>query len=158
MEFSAQQIADILNGEIIGDPSSKVSGLSKIEDGKSGTLSFLANPKYVDFLYSTEASIVIVNADFEPEKNIPSGCTLIKVAEAYSAFSKLLEMYDQSISKKAMIEELSFISSSATIGENVYIGAFAYIGDNVTIKDNVHIYPNSYIGDNSTIKENSLNM
>lgn len=156
MEFLAHQIADLLQGEILGNPSASVSGLSKIEEGKLGTLSFLANPKYIDHIYTTKASIVIVNSDFVASQEIPSTCTLIKVADAYGAFSKLLELYDQSVAKKAKIEQPSHISESAKIGTNVYIGTFAYIGENVTIGDNVHIYPNSFIGDNSSIGDNSV--
>lgn len=153
MKFSAQQIADILEGEIQGNPEASVSGLSKIEEGKVGTLSFLANPKYEEFLYSTEASIVIVNIDFELSQDLPKNTTLVKVPEAYSAFAKLLEMYDQSIAKQPKIETPSHISESAKLGNNCYIGAFVYIGENVVIADNVHIYPNSFIGNNSTIGE-----
>ena len=156
MEFSAQQIADLLSGEILGDATAKVSGLSKIEDGKLGTLSFLANPKYEEFLYTTKASIIIVNSDFEPSSEIPSACTLIKVPEAYSAFAKLLEMYDQAVAKQPQIEAQSHISSSAKIGDNVYVGAFAYVGDNAVIGDNVHIYPNSYVGNNVVIGDNTI--
>lgn len=156
MEFSAQQIAGLLQGEIVGNPDTTVSGLSKIEEGKAGTLSFLANPKYEDFIYSTEASIVIVSADFVAQKELPSGCTLIKVKEAYSAFAKLLEMYDQAVAKQPKIEEQSFIASSAKIGKEVYIGAFAYISENAEIGDHVHIYPNSYIGDNVKIGDGTV--
>jgi UDP-3-O-[3-hydroxymyristoyl] glucosamine N-acyltransferase len=156
MEFSAIQIAELLQGEIVGNSNATVSGLSKIEDGKEGTLSFLANPKYEEHLYSTKSTLVIVNKDFEPQEDLPSGCTLIKVPEAYSAFAKLLEMYDQAVAKQPKIEEMAFISPSAKVGENVYIGAFAYIADNAVIGDNTHIYPNSYVGDNVTIGNNSV--
>ncbi len=155
MEFSAEQIAGILEGEIKGNPQVTVNGLSKIEEGKKGTLSFLANTKYEEYIYTTQASIVIVNKSFEPQGDIPEGCTLIQVDEAYSSFSKLLGMYDQAISKSPQIEEMSYIAPSATIGEDVYIGAFAYIGENAIIGDNTHIYPNSYIGDNVKIGNNS---
>jgi UDP-3-O-[3-hydroxymyristoyl] glucosamine N-acyltransferase len=156
MEFSAQQIAALLSGEIVGNATSVVSGLSKIEDGKSGTLSFLANPKYEEFLYSTEATIVIVNSDFKPTKEVPKDCTLIKVPEAYSAFAKLLEMYDQAIAKQPKIEAQSFISPSANLGTDVYIGAFAYIGENAVIGNNVHVYPHSYIGDGVKLGEGTI--
>lgn len=148
MEFSAQQIADLLNGQIVGDANAAVTGLSKIEEGKPGTLSFLANSKYEEHIYTTDSSIVIVNSDFTPQKELPSGCTLIKVPEAYSAFSKLLEMYDQAISKTPQVEDMAYVSPSAKVGKEVYIGGFAYVSDNAVIGDNVHIYPNSYIGDN----------
>lgn len=151
MEFSAQQIAAILEGEIVGNPETTVSGLSKIEEGKPGTLSFLANPKYEEHIYSTEASIVIVNKSFEPQQALNPNTTLIKVEEAYSCFARLLGMYDQAMAKKPQIEEMAFVADNATVGENVYIGAFAYISDGAVIEDNAHIYPNSYIGDNVKI-------
>lgn len=151
MEFSAQQIAGLINGQIVGNPNVTVNGLSKIEDGQVGTLSFLANPKYEDYIYSTKASIVIVNNTFIPTRELAEGCTLIKVEEAYSCFAKLLEMYDQATKKEAKIEPQSFVSPSAKIGKNVYIGAFAYISDDAEIGDNVHIYPNTFVGDNVKI-------
>jgi len=154
MEFSAEQIAGILEGEIVGNKDQTVSGLSKIEEGKNGTLSFLANQKYEDFIYSTDASIVIVNKTFTPQKDLKSTCTLIKVDDAYACFAKLLEVYNQAIQKQPEIEKGSFISDKATIGKNVYIGAFAYISDGVVIGDNTHIYPNTFIGNNTTIGEN----
>jgi len=155
MEFLAKDIAGILNGQIIGNPDEKVFGLSKIEEGKNGTLSFLANPKYEEFIYNTNASIVIVNNDFKPSKPLPNSLTLIKVENAYSCFAKLLELYNQSIEKTPIIEEQSFISNSAKIGQNVYIGAFVYIGNNAVIGDNTHIYPNTFVGDNVKIGNNS---
>lgn len=155
MEFSAAQIADLLEGEIIGNPATTVTGLSKIEEGKPNTLSFLANTKYEDFIYSTEASIVIVNKSFEPAKTINEQTTLIKVADAYACFAKLLGMYDQAIAKQPAIEKQSFISEKASIGKDVYIGAFAYIADGVVLEDGVHIYPNCYIGDNVKIGANT---
>jgi UDP-3-O-[3-hydroxymyristoyl] glucosamine N-acyltransferase len=154
MEFSAEQIAGILEGEIVGNKDQTVSGLSKIEEGKNGTLSFLANQKYEDFIYTTDASIVIVNKTFTPQKDLKSTCTLIKVDDAYACFAKLLEVYNQAIQKEPKIEEGSFISEKATIGKNVYIAAFAYISDGVVIGDNTHIYPNTFIGNNSKIGDN----
>ena len=154
MKFTANQIAEILEGEIVGDALVEVSTLSKIEEGKEGSLTFLSNPKYTHYIYDTEASVVVVNKTFEPEKEIK--VTLLKVDDAYKAFSKLLEFYNQIKLSKTGIEEPSFISKNATIGENIYIGAFAYIGENVTLGDNVKIYPNSYIGDNVTIDDNSI--
>lgn len=151
MEFSAEQIAALLEGDIVGNSNATVNGLSKIEEGKKGTLSFLANPKYEDYIYTTEATIVIVNKSFNPEKDLPADITLIKVEEAYSCFAKLLGMYDQAMAKQPQIEEMSFVSKKATIGTDVYIGAFSYISDGAVIEDGVHIYPNSYIGDNVKI-------
>ena len=117
MKFTAKQIAEILNGTIEGNPDVTVNNLSKIEEGKEGTLSFLANPKYSRFLYKTKASIVIVNSDFIPEKEITS--TLIKVENAYSAFASLLEMYNEVKLNKSGISEQAFISESAKIGKNI---------------------------------------
>ena len=154
MKFTAEQIAGILEGEVVGDPTVEVSELAKIEEGKEGTLTFLANPKYKPFIYSTKASITIVNADFETEEDLST--TLIKVDDAYGAFTKLLEYYNQIKLNKAGVEQPSHISDSAMLGDNCYVGAFAYIGDNVKLGDNVKIYPSAYVGDNVTISDNSI--
>ena len=154
MKFTAEQIASILEGTVIGDSNVEVSTLSKIEEGKKGSLTFLANPKYKSYIYSTAASITIVNNDFEPEEELAT--TLIKVDDAYKAFTKLLEYYNQIKLNKSGIENPSFISESAKTGENLYIGAFSYVGDNVKIGNNVKIFPNSYIGDNVVIGNNSI--
>ena len=152
MKFTASQIAGILDGDIVGDPDVEVSKLAKIEDGNEGSLTFLANPKYKSFIYTTKASITIVNKDFIPENNISS--TLIKVDDAYKSFSKLLEYYNQVKMNKSGIEQPSYISDSAKYGDNLYLGAFSYLGDNVVLGSNVKIYPNCYIGDNVTIGNN----
>ena len=149
MKFTAKQISDILEGEIEGNPNEEVYKLSKIEEGEKGSLTFLSNPKYTSFLYTTKASVAIVNKDFIPEKEIVS--TLIKVDDSYKAFSTLLEYYNQVKLNKVGVEEPHFISDSAKIGDNIYIGAFVYIGNNVKIGDNVKLYPNVFIGDNVTI-------
>lgn len=154
MKFTATQIAGILEGDIVGDPDVEVSKLAKIEEGTKGTLTFLANPKYTQYIYSTKASITIVNKDFNPENDLNT--TLIKVEDAYKSFSKLLEYYNQIKMNKTGIEQPSFISESSSYGENAYIGAFSYVGDNVNIGNNVKIYPNSYIGDNVSIGNNVL--
>lgn len=154
MKFTAEQIASILEGTIIGDPNIEVSTLSKIEEGTQGSLTFLANPKYKPYIYKTKASITIVNSDFETEGELST--TLIKVENAYAAFTKILEYYNQIKMNKYGIEQPSFISDSAKIGENVYIGAFTYIGENVIIGENVKLYPNCYIGDNVSIGNNSI--
>lgn len=156
MEFTAQQIADLLQGIIEGDTNAKVTNLSKIEEGKPGTLTFLANPKYTEYIYSTGASIAIVNNDFVAEQKLPEGLTLIRVPDAYACFAKLLDFYNQAKANKAGIEQPSFIDPSAKIGTDVYIGAFAYIGKNAVIGDNAKIYPQTYIGDNATVGENSV--
>ena len=154
MKFTAAQIAVILEGEVEGNPEIEVSKLSKIEEGGPESLSFLANPKYTQFIYTTKASIVIVNKIFKAEKEINS--TLIRVEDAYKSFSKLLEYYNQVKMNKIGIESPVFISKSAIYGENIYIGAFAYLGENIKIGNNTKIYPNVYIGDNVTIGDNVI--
>ncbi len=153
MKFKASQIAEILEGVVVGDQNAEVNQLAKIEEGEKGSLTFLSNPKYTKYIYTTNASIVIVNKDFVAEKKISA--TLIKVEDAGLAFSKLLEFYNQAKLHKIGIEQPSFISESAKLGNDVYIGAFAYIGNNVKLGDNVKIYPNTYVGDNVTIADNS---
>jgi len=152
MKFTAAQIAGILEGDIVGNPDVEVSKLAKIEEGTAGSLTFLANPKYTQYIYNTKASITIVNDDFEPDSELET--TLIKVNDAYKSFSKLLEYYNQVKMNKVGVEQPSFVSESAIYGDDIYLGAFSYIGDNVTIGNNVKIYPNSYIGDNVTIGDN----
>lgn len=152
VKFTAAQIAGILEGEVEGNPEAEVSKLAKIEEGEEGSLTFLANPKYTNYIYSTKASITIVNQDFVPDNEIKT--TLIKVEDAYKSFSKLLEYYNQVKMNKTGIEQPVFIADSATYGESIYIGAFVYLGENVKIGDNVKIYPNVYIGDNVTIGNN----
>ena len=154
MKFTAQQIAGILEGTVVGDQGAEVFKLAKIEEGEEGALTFLANPKYKPFIYSTKASITIVNDDFVPEEEIST--TLIKVPDAYKAFSRLLEYYNQIKLNKYGIEQPVHISDSAKLGSDVYVGAFSYIGDNVVIGDNVKIFPNSYVGDNVTIGSGSI--
>lgn len=146
MEFTAKQIAEVLNGQVEGDPNVAIKDLSKIEEGKPGTLSFLANPIYTQFIYQTNASIVIVSKDFVAEKKIKS--TLIRVDNAYSAFAQLLDIYNQINLNKTGISKHAFISKSAVIGKNVYIGEFVFVGENVIIGNNVKIYPQVYLGDN----------
>ncbi|NJB35570.1 UDP-3-O-(3-hydroxymyristoyl)glucosamine N-acyltransferase [Croceivirga sp. JEA036] len=153
MKFTATQIAGILDGEVHGNPEIAVHKLSKIEEGEIGSLTFLANPKYTHFIYTTKASITIVNKDFEPEQAIDT--TLIKVEDAYTSFSKLLEYYNQVKNNKVGVEQPSFIAESATFGEQLYVGAFAYIGENVRLGSNVKIYPNAFIGDNVVIGDNT---
>ena len=155
MEFSAKQIAQIIDGIVEGDENILVSNLSKIEEGTIGTLSFLANPAYTNYIYSTNASIVIVNKSFVLENPVKSSCTLIRVENAYESFAKLLELYNQINTEKEGVEQPSFVSSNAMIGENCYVGAFAYIGQNVSIGNHVKIYPHVYIGDNCKIGNNT---
>ena len=155
MNFTAQQIADYLNGKVDGDANISVSSISKIEEGKSGTLSFLANPQYLKYIYETEASIVLVNNEFIAEKPIKS--TLIRVPDAYQALASLLKLYEESVlQEKVGVEPNTFIDTTATIGENLYLGGFSYISKNVKIGKNVKIYPQVYIGDNAEIKDNTI--
>ncbi len=153
MKFTATQISEILNGEVEGNPNQEIFKLSKIEEGEAGSLTFLANPKYNSYLYTTKASIAIVNKDFIPEKEIKT--TLVKVDDAYKAFTKLLEYYNEIKLDKSGIETPSFIDETAVYGDNVYIGAFAYLSKNVIIGNNVKIYPNVFIGDNVKIGDNT---
>lgn len=154
MQFTAQQIGILLNGIVDGDPDVTVNQLAKIEEATEGSLSFLANKKYEPFLYQTKASIVIVGSDFKPSAAHTS--TLIRVTDAYSAFSVLLDQYNTLKRDKTGIEQPSFIHPTATIGKDVYIGAFAYIGANAVIGDNSNIYPQVYVGDNVQIGNNSI--
>lgn len=156
MEFSAEQIAGILNGEIVGNAQVTVNGLAKIEEGHAGALSFLSNPKYEEYIYKTGSSVCIVNKTFEPTKSLPETLTLVKVEDAYACFAKLLEVYSQMNKKQPKIENPSYIAGNATIGEGLYLGAFAYIGDNAKIGNNVSIYPNAYIGENVVIGDGTI--
>ena len=152
MGLTAKQIAEFLKGEIIGNPDVEVNNFAKIEEGKPRTLSFLANPKYTHYIYETKADIVLVNNDFVAEKEISA--TLIKVSNAYAALASLMEMVSSVIPTKEGIEDMSYISKSAKLGDKPYVGAFAYISDNATIGDNSKIYPHAYIGDNVKIGNN----
>lgn len=154
MKFTAEQIASILEGDVVGNPLAEVYKLAKIEEGVSGSLTFLSNQKYQNYIYNTNATIVIVNRSFVTEKEVTS--TLIKVDDAYASFSKLLEYYNQVKLMKSGIEQPSFISENVTYGSDLYLGSFSYIGKNVKIGANVKIYPNTFIGDNVTIGDNCL--
>ena len=153
MKFTAQQLAEVLQGTVDGNPEASVSKLAKIEEGDEESLTFLANPAYTQFIYSTKAGVVIVNRDFVPEH--PIQATLVRVDNAYTTFASLLEIYNKMKLNKTGISEKACISDSATIGANVYIGAMAFIGDNVVIGNNVKIYPQCYVGDNVQIKDNT---
>lgn len=154
MEFSAKQIAQFVQGVIEGDENATVNTFAKIEDGKPGAISFLSNPKYTHYIYDTESSIVLVDKSVELEK--PTKATLIKVDNAYECVAKLLQLYESMKPKKTGIDSFAFISPSAKIGENVYIGAFAYIGDNVVIGDGCQIYPNVVICENAKVGNDCL--
>ena len=154
MELSAQQIAAYLHGEVVGDASVTVNTCAKIEEGKPHSLSFLANPKYTHYIYETQASIVLVNKTFIPEK--PINATLIKVDDAYKSLADLLTLVENNKPQKTGIDPLAYIAPSATIGQNVYIGAFVYIEEGVVIGDNCQVYPHTYIGEKSTIGKDSI--
>ncbi|MDD3567208.1 MAG: UDP-3-O-(3-hydroxymyristoyl)glucosamine N-acyltransferase [Bacteroidales bacterium] len=154
MEFTAQAIAAFLNGKVEGSPDVKVSTVAKIEEGTPGALSFMSNPKYSKYLYTTRSSIILINADYALEQ--PVEATLIRVPDAYEAFAKLLSMVAASQRPKAKIHKQSVVEKSATLGKEVFIGAFSYIGQNVTIGSNVQIHPQVYIGDNVVIGDNSI--
>jgi UDP-3-O-[3-hydroxymyristoyl] glucosamine N-acyltransferase len=155
MEFTVQQIAQILGGEVQGDASLKISMLGKIQEAKAGQITFLANPKYENFIYTTEASAVIVGKDFQAKKKINS--TLIVVNDPYSSFTQLLEEYHKLTTfQKVGVEEPSFLGANSTVGKNIYRGAFSYIGANVKLGDNVKIYPHVFVGDDCIIGDNSI--
>jgi len=154
MEFTAQIIASFIQGRVEGDPESKVFDVSKIEEGKPGTLCFLANPKYEKYLYVTEATVVIVNNDLVPSQ--PVKATLIRVPDSYKAFAQLLELYNSFNPEKKGIEQPSFIGETCKLGENIYIGAFSYLGKNVSLGNDVKIYPQVYIDDNVIVGDHTV--
>ena len=154
MEFTAGQIAALLQGTIEGNAEVKINKLSKIEEGVPGSVSFLSNPLYTQYIYNTEASLVIINKD--QELTAPVKTTLLRVESAQNAFTRLLEMYNQVKLNKTGISPQSCISETATVGTNIYAGAFAFVGENVTIGNNVKIYPHVYIGDNTVVGDNTM--
>ncbi len=155
MQFPAAQIALLVNGKTEGDPNVTVHSFGKIEEAREGQLSFFANPKYEEFLYSTRASVIIVNEDYTLRQ--PVKATLIRVADAYSAFATLLSKY-QEIKQQSLagVQQPVFIAPTARYGQNVFIGAFAYLGENVTVGNNSKIYPNAFLGDNVTVGDNCV--
>ena len=155
MQFTAAQISLLINGKIEGNAAAAVSSFGKIEEALEGQLTFLANPKYEEYLYSTHASIAIINESYELRQ--PVKPTLIRVPDAYSAFALLLSKYQEMVTQQMKgIQQPAFISSSAQLKEDVYIGAFSYIGENVKIGVNTKIFPNSFIGDNVQIGDNCI--
>ena len=154
MNFTAVVIAEFLKGTVEGDPQASVTDISKIEEGKEGTLSFLANPKYEKYIYETKSTIVIVNEDFSPTKKI--GATLVRVKNAYESFAALLRLYEQSKPKKIGVSKMASISNSASLGEDLYIGDFTVVSDHVSLGAGVHLYPQVFIGDNVKIGEGTI--
>jgi UDP-3-O-[3-hydroxymyristoyl] glucosamine N-acyltransferase len=155
MQFTAAQVSALINGKIDGNPDASVSSFGKIEEADCHQLSFLANPKYEDYLYTTEASIVIINDSYELRH--PVKATLIRVADAYSAFAHLLSQYQQMVNGQMKgIQQPSYIAASVKLGEDVFIGAFSYMGENVKVGNGTKIYPSTYIGDNVQIGDNCV--
>jgi UDP-3-O-[3-hydroxymyristoyl] glucosamine N-acyltransferase len=155
MVFSAKKISSLIDGKIEGDPEVIVSSFGKLEEAQAGQLAFLANPKYEEFLYSTKASIIIINDSQQVDKKVDA--TLIRVPDAYSAFALILSTYDKMASENLTgIQQPVYISESAKLGENIFIGAFTYIGDNVTIGNNVKLFPQVYIGNNASVGNNAV--
>ena len=155
MELTVEQVAGLLEGKVEGDGSQKVNRLEKIEEATPGSIAFLANPKYTEYIYNTQASAVIVNEDFKPEK--PVSASLIRVENAYASFAKLLEEYERMTRKvKQGIEQPSFQSESAQIAEDTYLGAFSYLGENVKVGKGSKIYPNCVLGDHVEVGENTV--
>ena len=154
MEFSAKQIAEFIQGTIVGDENATVHTFAKIEEGMPGAISFLSNPKYTHYIYDTQSSIVLVNKDFEPEKEIKA--TLIKVDNAYESLAKLLNLYEMSKPKKTGIDPLAYIAPTAKIGQNVYIAPFACVGDNAEIGDNTSLHPHATVGSGAKVGSNCI--
>lgn len=154
MEFSAKQIAEFIQGVVVGDENATVQTFAKIEEGMPGAISFLANPKYASYIYETQSSIVLVNKDFQPEKEIKT--TLIKVDNAYESVAKLLTLYEMSKPKKSGIDPLASVAPSAQIGKNVYIAPYAVIGEGAVIGDNTQIHANAVVGDNAKVGNNCI--
>lgn len=155
MTFSAAQIALLINGTIEGDPSASVNSFGKIEEAGEGQLSFLANPKYEDYIYTTKASVIIINEGFQLKQ--PVQAALIRVADAYTAFATLLSKYQEIMQQQLSgVQEPSYIAKTAVYGQQVFIGAFAYLGEKVKIGNNTKVYPNAFIGDNVSVGDNCI--
>ena len=156
MRFTAQQLAELLNAEVEGDPNVFVTKLSKIEEGEPNSICFLANELYTKHIYDTDASVVIVNKTLQLERSVKETCTLLRVEDARTGLATLLEAYDKLGRERVGIEQPSFISTTASVGENVFVGAFAYVGDNVKLGNNVQVHPNCHIAENCTIGDNTI--
>ena len=155
MEFTVNEIALMLGGEIVGRGDDKIKMLAKIQEAKKGQIAFLSNPKYEHFIYETDATAVIVRRDFVPRKDIRA--TLVKVEDPYVSFTTLLEEYHKLISfQKAGVEEPCYLGKNSSLGENIYRGAFSYIGNNSVVGNNVKIYPHAYVGDNVRIGNDTI--
>ena len=153
MEFTAQQIAELIKGRVEGDKDAKVSSFAKIEEGHEGAISFLSNKKYLHYIYETKSSVVLVDESLALERNV--NCTLIRVKSAYEAVAQLLQLYESMKPRKRGISDLAFIDPTATIGEDCYIGPFAYVGQKCVIGDNSIIHPHAALGDNVIVGKNT---
>ena len=154
MEFLAQQIAEFLGGTVEGNPQASVKTFAKIEEGQPGALSFLANPKYAHYLYETQSSIVLVNRDFQPER--PVEATLVRVDNAYEAIARLLTLYESMTQQRRGIHPLAFVSETATVADDVYIGPFAYVGDGASIGQGTQVYPHAVVEERATVGEGCI--
>ena len=154
MEFTAEQIANVIGGRVEGNKDAKVHTFAKIEEGTEGAISFLSNPKYTHYLYDTKSSIVIINEDVELEKDVDT--TLIRVKNAYESIAKLLQIYEASKPKKTGVAPQAYIAPSAKLGNNCYVGPFAYVGEGTEIGDGCQIYPHAVIGDNVKVGTNCI--
>jgi UDP-3-O-[3-hydroxymyristoyl] glucosamine N-acyltransferase len=154
MKFSAKQIAEFIQGTIVGDENATVHTFAKIEEGIPGAISFLSNPKYTSYIYDTQSSIVLVNKDFEPEREVKA--TLIKVDNAYESLAKLMTLYEQSHPKHTGIDPLAYVAPTAKIGENVYLAPFACVGDHAEVGDNTELHPHATVGRNAKVGKNCI--
>ena len=154
MKFSAKQIAEFIQGTIVGDENATVHTFAKIEEGIPGAISFLSNPKYTSYIYDTQSSIVLVNKDFEPERELKA--TLIKVDNAYESLAKLMTLYEQSHPKRTGIDPLAYVAPTAKIGENVYLAPFACVGDHAEVGDNTELHPHATVGRNAKVGKNCI--
>lgn len=155
MNFIASQIALLINGKIEGNPNASVNSFGKIEEAKAGQLAFLANPKYEDHLYSTEASVVIINESLQLKQNVSP--TLVRVPDAYTAFATLLSKYQEMVTQQMKgVQQPSYIAKTASYGENVFVGAFAYLSENVRVGSNTKIFPGVFLGDNVKIGNGTI--
>jgi UDP-3-O-[3-hydroxymyristoyl] glucosamine N-acyltransferase len=154
MKFSAKQIAEFIQGTIVGDENATVHTFAKIEEGIPGAISFLSNPKYTSYIYDTQSSIVLVNKDFEPEREIKA--TLIKVDNAYESLAKLMTLYEQSHPKRTGIDPLAYVAPTAKIGKNVYLAPFACVGDHAEVGDNTELHPHATVGRNAKVGKNCI--
>lgn len=154
MEITAAQLAAMVHGDVVGNAETKINNFAKIEEGHEGCLSFLANPKYTHYIYSTKSSVVLVRKDFEPEQEVKA--TLVKVDDPYATIATLLNFVSSQMPRKSGRENPIFVSDDASVPENCYVGAFAYIGKGVKVGENCQIYPQCYVGDGVSLGDNVI--